>query len=306
MSGVPLPASPAWQVGPSIERRKSTLFPLWAPTADGTHVPAYYKVYRPRGAPGSAQQTRLEEALARMSRLDARFHRLAEGRPITAARVLDVDPERLTLVTLGLDGPPLGRAWRCAAPGGERENARRRYRLVGESIHLIERCADAQMPSSEDFLERKTELSVRRARKVLTPREHRSFCAYLDDLRSAAARECPTSVYAHNDVSRTNVLRQGQGVGLIDVSWMPALPGYDVACFMVRVEYESLWRTRWATAAIAELLQGYGDPDLLSGSAMRFAWVHRTMAVASRNASWGGRRRGARALAALGRAMRDG
>lgn len=297
---------PAWHLEPALRRRKSVVVPLRARLTRGGELRAFYKTYLPRSAPGSPERAILDGAFNRMARLSRRFDERSAGRPIAGARVLDVDTDRLTIVTLGLPGRPLGAAWRHRLPG-RRGNARARYRLVGEASSLIESCSDPHMPSTDAFLTRKAEASVRRGRVFFQGEERKAFQDTVERLRSEAAGEHPRAIYAHNDLSQTNILCDGMSIGLIDFGWRVAVPSYDLACFLVRLSYETPRPAPWTADLVDEVLAGYGDANLRASPAFRFSLLHRLVAMAAASASSTKHAsRGARALDSIRDLMSGG
>lgn len=275
-----LAPTPNWGVGTPQVRRTSVLYPLYALAADGTLVQAFYKIFTPAGPNVGWRSQQLSQILARTPQLNARFGELAAGSQVIAAPVLGLDAPHLGLVTLSIGSGSLGRAWRGFTPLWGDPHARGRYRRVGQAIRLIEECTDSSTPMVDGFMARKTERCLMRGEIVFSGMELRRFKSFVGRLGHAAAAAAPRAVFAHCDISESNVMRCGAGIGLIDFLWRTALSTYDLACFVVRLQYESAWAARWSNPAISEVLQGYGDPRLGSRPEWLFTWFHRTLAMA--------------------------
>lgn len=279
--GAPLGPSARWIIGPPQERRNSLLFPLVALGTNGVEVRAFYKAFRPIGNNADIHARKLSALLRRMPHLNQRFEEAAGRKPILSAPLLAVDPAGLVLVTMAVGDGPIGKAWGQRARPGGISIARCRYHRIGEAIAIIEQCTDDSAPHADESIEKICSHLLRRGAAIFSGAEFRRFSSFVDALSESAACAAPRAVYAHCDLSSSNIVKCGPGIGLIDFSWLPALPTYDLACFVVRLQYEMPWPSRLGQTLIREVLRGYGDKGLSTSPAWAFNWVHRTMAVAS-------------------------
>jgi hypothetical protein len=270
-----------WIVGKSVARERSMLFPLRV-ISESASVSAVYKVCRPRTKPQLVQ-----DALARSRQLTSSLAALGKDEAIRPATVLAVDPAKLTIVTIALPGRPVGRWIRQVLSSRGRGEALEVFRGIGKAARLIEQ---AGRPSSTDLVgspewNPRVERDLEMAAKVFSSREVDYLHAKLRELYQDALKDGDRT-YAHGDLSRTNILVSSQGIGLIDFGWQVRLPGFDLASFMYRMEYETLVPKAWAARVSAALLEGYGDPDITTSPSWNFYRLTRLLRRATRSMDW--------------------
>ncbi|HSK07087.1 MAG TPA: aminoglycoside phosphotransferase family protein [Acidimicrobiia bacterium] len=255
----------SWRVVDTIERPRSTIFRLVSvgTTKEGAEI--FYKVSH-SPIDSSPRRERWEnthaEGLSRTPALDEKLAGLTAGEAITFSRALAVDPATLTLVTLGVDGAPVGKVSRHFVTRARGARLVAALRVAGRAARLIEDCAPPGIEADREVLARAIERRTERARAVLpaaTVDELRRRMTALDD---EVLAQPGAMVYAHGDFSSSNILLRPDGIGLIDFTWSPRMRGFDVAHLAFRVAYETGASATRTDPLVAALLAGYGDPGL--------------------------------------------
>ncbi len=256
------PAVGEWQVLRREDRRRATVFELGASTKAGELLRCFYKEYHvgegPEAPEGQWVRT-TRDGLARSRRLAERLAALGREEGIDLALVLAVDPERLRIVTLGVDGTPIGRAFHGLRGVGHRLEARAAHRRVGRALRLLEEASVGEPGLEETALWRSVALGSQGNGALSASLEAR-----VRELEEGLLAERHRLFYAHGDVNRSNVLVAADRVGLIDIGWLPRFRGFDVAAFTFRVEYDQPVRSPLATELVEAVLDGYGDPETQS------------------------------------------
>lgn len=286
-----------WSVDRRMERKRSTVFSLRVVLAGPRVVPVFYKVVHrvptTDGVPDVLWTETLRAGMARSPNLTDRFLSVASPEHIGAPRVLAADPGRLAIVTLGVPGRPLGKAWRLVA-GWDR--ALRTFRRLGRAIRLVEEVSPAGLPADRPSAWRVFDSYQQRLEEALTFAEVKALHIRLEELYGLAASEANGTIYAHGDLSPGNVLVSGEEVHLLDLQWLPRLRGYDLANLVYRMDNESPHLAGWTARLHEELLAGYGDPDISKQPGWQFTRLQWLVKLALRN---GRPRQRAAALAEL-------
>ncbi|MEX2375758.1 MAG: phosphotransferase [Dehalococcoidia bacterium] len=276
-----------WEVVERIERPRSTIFRLQAPV--GTNrVDAFYKAdlrgaTDQQGTKNAADVLRIEACLN--LELQSEFRRISANHDLLLAS----DPDRLAAVRMGVPGRPLGSAlrwlprWRRAATVFEN---------IGTTLAAVEHVGRTLPlpPGTPDVLGF-VELTLDRAKPQLTKRSAASIQHELRSLADEPNREL-NLVWAHNDLSGSNILVDGQTVGIIDFSWAPRPQHSDLAHLHARIECERLSAPAWTKRALSDLRRGRGlEPHVdlsLADPAWRVALIERALRFIPRS---GNRRR---------------
>lgn len=262
-----------------IERGRSTVFPL---TADGRPgVVAYYKEMASSSETDSenarvrAQRTR--DGLARAVELERRLADLIGDEPISFSRSLAVDPERLISVTLAVAGDPFGATWRHLTTPGRSRVAQQWMRITGKAARLIEECTIVDLQDSDEDAGPRTGSRMKRLAEVIGPKQAASVGELLRTLREAVFNGPSPMVYAHGDLSSSNILI-AERLGLIDFGWVPRVRGYDISKLAFRIEYGTAL-PRWAVESLVDgLLEGFGDEGLAASP----VWAYHRLWMASK------------------------
>jgi hypothetical protein len=247
-------------------------------------VPVFYKVLFPAPidleSPKRWEQA-VAEGLARTEGLDGELARRLDGEPITFSQTLLVDIPSSTHITLGVEGEPFGKAWRHALGGARKRRALESLGLAGRAAALIEECTTTPPEVGRQEFDRITEKTRRRLGRAMPDVMAGKVASRLEELEAETFGK-GDFVYAHGDVSSTNLLVREGAIGLIDFAWAPRLRGFDVARFAYRLEYDTVTTRAWADAAVNALLNGYGDPDFNrspSWLALRVPWLLKIIAL---------------------------
>jgi hypothetical protein len=286
MFGWPSTGGVEWEVAPRLDRRRSTVFALRAVYPTGHDLSVFYKVLRPSGtdieSPHSWHRA-VAEGLARTERLDHELAQLLAEEPITFSRTLLIDIPSSTHLTIGVEGEPLGKTWRHTLTGSRRQRAMDYMWLVGRAASLIEQCTVTSPEVDRDEVDRIAGKTRRRISRALPESMADELASRLKELELETFGKGDL-VYAHGDVSSTNLLVREGAIGLIDFAWSPRLRGFDVARFAYRLEYDTVTGRTWAEAAVSALLEGYGHPDFRRSPnwlALRVPWLLKIIALGS-------------------------
>ena len=252
----------SWRVVDTIERPRSTIFRL---VAAGRGAEIYYKVSH-SPIDSSPRRERWEsthsEGLSRTPALDEKLAGLTAGEDITFSRALAVDPETLTLVTLGVAGSPVGKVSRHFVTRARRDRLVAAFQLAGRAARLIEDCAPPGIEADREIFAKAIERRTERAGAVLPASTVEALRQRMVALDDEVLAQPGAMVYAHGDFSSSNILLRPDGIGLIDFTWSPRLRGFDVAHLAFRVAYETGASATRTDTLVAALLDGYGDPGL--------------------------------------------
>jgi aminoglycoside phosphotransferase len=287
-----------WVVLRRIERPRSTLFQLRAHTPDGEHADAYYKVSRPPPYASERRErwvTTVRAGLARSMELERRLAGLVEGENIVFARALAVDPDALAVVTLAVPGEAMGKVWRHSLTRGARANAIEPLTLAGRAARLIEQCSTDPIEADTDTQTAAIERRLARVNAILPAATMRRLERRLAELETEMTRSPMPMVYCHGDFSSSNLLLDGDRIGLIDFTWPLRQRGFDLAHFAFRIEYDTAVPPALTAPLLAALVEGYGDPDVTRQPGYRFVRLSKLLKVLEDRRSWSRRRRRARA-----------
>lgn len=293
------PDGTSWEILGRIERPRSTLFLLRAHGVDlAVHTDAYYKVSHPPPYEGERRErwvATVRSGLVRSIELEQRLAALVAGEGITFARALAVDPDALAVVTLAVTGEAMGKAWRHALTRPARARAVEPLILAGRAARLIEQCTtdlvEPEGPSQSAVIDRR----LARVDSILPPSTMQRLERRMAELESEMVGEPLPMVYCHGDFSSSNLLLDGDRIGLIDFTWPLRQRGFDLAHFAFRLEYDTAIPAALTAPLVAALVEGYGNPDVTGQPGYRFVRLSKLLKVLEDQRSWSGRGRRARA-----------
>ncbi|HEX6147195.1 MAG TPA: phosphotransferase [Acidimicrobiia bacterium] len=287
-----------WEILGRIERPRSTLFLLRAHRVEAAApTDAYYKVSHPPPYTGERRErwvATVRSGLIRSMELEQRLAALVAGEGITFARALAVDPDVLAVVTLAVAGEAMGKVWRHALTREARAGAVGPLILAGRAARLIEQCTtDPVEPEgpSQSAVDRR----LARVDSILPPATMQRLERRMAELESGMMDEPLPMVYCHGDFSSTNLLLDGDRIGLIDFTWPLRQRGFDLAHFAFRIEYDTAIPPAMTAPLLAALIEGYGDPDVTGRPGYRFVRLSKLLKVLEDQRSWSSRGRRARA-----------
>jgi Phosphotransferase enzyme family len=289
-----------WIVGERTDRKRSTLFYLTLRSPEKTVATAWYKVaFFPPSEQDSRHLGRAREAMARSEDLGRRLMAQVEGLDVVLNETLAFDETTFEVVTLGLEGEPLGNPLRLLFTGQGRTSAQAACAAVGEAVRIVERLPHPDPAPELDRIWRETERKVESVAPLLPQADRHSLERAVDDLFRAASSEPDPLVLAHGDLSPGNVILMDKGItGVIDFGWIPQLRGFDLSRFVHRLRYTTPSLRRWTDSLTGSVLQGYGDPVAPDHPGWRFSEMQRLLATIQRleRKGEGGRRSAGRAL----------
>ncbi len=266
------PETLRWLVGPRIERRNSVLFPLRLVSAVGHCLDAYYKTYRHNGS-------EIQSRLIRMRELHEAFAAASYGEAIAVPRVLALRPRTLTMVSSAIRGRPLESALGYSVTPHRRRVALEACRRIGRAAYLIEQLPLPDEPVLDLAPQDRIDRSLERAHEFLEPDAWHSLRGRIFEARERVL-EGGLAVYAHGDLSGTNVLFGSNSVGFVDFGWQVRWPGYDLARLACRIALDPAVRSLQASALTAALTDGYGDLGLTSSPGWEFYTLRTTLRYA--------------------------
>jgi hypothetical protein len=289
-----------WIVGERTDRKRSTLFYLTLRSPERSVATAWYKVaYFPPEEQDSRHLGRAREALARSEEMGRRFMGQVDGLDLVLNETLAFDETTFEVVTLGLEGEPLGNPLRFLFTGKGRAGAQAACAAVGEAVRIVESLPRPDPAPELDRIWQETARKVESVGPLLPQADRHSLEKAVDVLFRAASSEPDPVVLAHGDLSSGNVIVMDRGVtGVIDFGWIPQLRGFDLSRFVHRLRYTTPSLRRWTDSLTESVLQGYGDIDATEHPGWRFSEMQRLLATIQRleRKGEGGRRSAGRAL----------
>ena len=291
-----------WTVGDRTDRKRSTLFPLTLRSPAGTVATAWYKTpYFPPADQDSRHLGRAREALSRGDEMARRFMELAGESALAINETLAFDENTLEVVTLGLEGEPMGNPLQYAFTGKSRAMALAAAAAVGQAVGVLESFPQPEPAPELDRIWKETERKVESIGPLLRGADRRSLDTHLGELFDMASADTRGVVVSHGDLSPGNVILMKDGTGLIDFGWIPQLRGFDLSRFVHRLRYTTTSFRPWTEALVAAVTEGYGDTDAASRPGWRFSEMQRLMGTIQRleRKGEGGRRSAGRALAEI-------
>ena len=274
-----------WSLDGQNQRRRSTVAPLLVRTPNGSQHRFWLKTLRrpddrsPATDDGAVAAWRqmVDRTLLMQERVRGALAPLGVAVPLVVAH----DLQHCSSVITHVEGAPYGRLTRHAV-GPRRAALLEAMRQVGGSVAALERVAP---PTAVWSAERVTGLVARWlpvASRVL-PDGDRRLRATGDEL-VAALRSRPHAVWTHGDLSLTNVLAgPGRTLSLIDFEFADSAVGSDIGIFAARLELEgggNMGRT--AAAAVAALVEGYGDSAVTTTPGFRAMQIKKAFQHLSR------------------------
>jgi hypothetical protein len=279
------PALLRWPVGNRVDRKRSTLFPLALIEHGGNRVvaTAFFKAsYFPPEEQESRHLGRVREALVRSDEMGRRFMDLVGDAPIKINVTLALDEESLQVVTLGLEGKPMGHPLRHSVGSTRRRHALETCAAVGKAIGIVEAIPRVDRDGDIARIWEDTERKIHSVAPMLDTGDVRSLERAMAELYAEAILESNAIIVAHGDLSTGNVIMMEEGTGLIDFGWIAQLRGFDLSRFVHRLRYTTPSYGPWTDQLIAAVLDGYGDADAPSRPGWRFSEMQRLLATVQR------------------------
>jgi Phosphotransferase enzyme family len=288
-----------WRPGRRVDRKRSTLFPLTLVSGSSPVATAWYKkVYFPGEKQSSKNLPRARAAILSSEAMGAAFQERAEPSAIHTNITLSLEPETLEVITLGLEGPPLGNPIRHYVTRPRRETALRTCADVGRAVAILEKMGDGDPKPGLERVWHETERKLVSVSPMITDKEFKALEASLSSLFEEAISEPAGITLAHGDLGPGNVIVMSSGTGIIDFMWVPQLRGFDLSRFVHRLRYTTPSYQPWITALTEATVEGYGDPHAASRPGWRFSELQRLLATVQLldKKGEGGRRAVGRAL----------
>jgi hypothetical protein len=274
------PGSLTWKIGRRIDRKRSSLFPLTLNSSSGAVATAWYKKpYFTEDRQGSKNLPRARDATLRGERLGARFEELAEGSGLATNVTLALDPETIEVITLGLEGRPLGHPIRHALTPRHRQVALETCAAVGRAVRIVEDMGEDGHEAELQRVWEETERKLVSVSPMISDAELKNLESALGRLFEEASREPGGVTLAHGDLGPGNVIVMPQGTGIIDFMWLPQLKGFDLSRFIHRIRYTTPSYRPWVSELSESVLDGYGDRDAPARPGWRFSEIQRLLAT---------------------------
>lgn len=266
----------AWSLDDQIQRPRSIMAPLLVRTPEGTEHRFWLKSLRrpDAGSPATddgavvAWRQMVDRTLLVQEQVRGALAPLGVDVPLVVAH----DQRQCSIVNTHVGGTPYRRLTRYAV-GPRRAALLEVMRQVGGAVAALERAAP---PTADWSTERVTGLVARwlpLASRVL-PDGDRRLEATGDEL-VAALRSRPHTVWMHGDLSLTNVLSgPGPTLSLVDFEFADSPAGSDIGIFAARLEMQGGGNLgRIAAAAVAALVEGYGDAAVTTTPGFRILQI---------------------------------
>jgi hypothetical protein len=274
-----------WRTIERLERWGSNVFRVQAARPGAEPVVAYYKAlaHNLREPLFRYSQPVTHDAVERVARQTERLTERSRGEPVVASRVLAVDPEALTIVTLEVPGQPLSNKM-LLPRRGVRSELTEVFRRIGRALYLVDQCTEPgeiDPITAQGLLSDLVAYRIQRFVRRWPRRRDREFLEHIDTLVTEI-RTCDDFVFAHGDMRFGNVLVAGDAVGLIDLNCIPRPRGWDLGMITAHLRTASL-RSGWGRRELeAALLDGYGDPEVTTWLGFRLAEIDRLAFNATR------------------------
>ena len=226
---------------------------------------------------------------------------LAGESSLAINETLAFDEDTLEVVTLGLEGEPMGNPLQFAFTGKSRARALAAAAAVGQAVRVLESFPQPEPGPELDRIWKETERKVESIGPLLPEADRRSLETHLGELFDMASADTRGVTVSHGDLSPGNVIMMEDGTGLIDFGWIPQLRGFDLSRFVHRLRYTTTSFRPWTEALVGAVTEGYGDTDAASRPGWRFSEMQRLMGTIQRleRKGEGGRRSAGRALAEI-------
>jgi aminoglycoside phosphotransferase (APT) family kinase protein len=272
---------PSWRVLSRIERRRSTVFECavgWPPGA-ASDVKVFYKAdYVSPDAPPDKRRRDIQRFSSALEREAALAPSVAKGLAalgVQSDELVALDVERLAAVRRAVPGRPLGSLGATALRSPQAFTAV--FSRVGLALRAIEAAGTSITgPAPERSPEDHLGWRVQNASEVLEPSQRSWLVKVVASLPSAEPAPMRW-LWAHNDVSLTNILVHRGGLGLIDFSWREGYPFHDLAHLRARLETSALPHRGLARRAVAALEQGAGVQSGASRTLVDLALLERAL-----------------------------
>jgi tRNA A-37 threonylcarbamoyl transferase component Bud32 len=275
----------AWSLDGRIQRPRSVVAPLLVRTPDGSEHRFWLKTLRtPDDRPVAtddgavaAWRRMVDRTLLMQERVRGALAPLGVDVPLVVA----YDRQHCSIVSTHVEGHPYGRLTRHAV-GPRRTALLEAMGQVGGSVSALERVAPATAAWPTEGVTGLVARWLPLASRVL-PDGDRRLEATGDEL-VAALRSRPHAVWTHGDLSLTNILSgPGRTVSLIDFEFADSPVGSDIGIFAARLELEGGGNVgRTAAAAVAALIEGYGDAAVTTTPGFRMMQIKKAFQHLSR------------------------
>ena len=277
------PENLRWDIGERLSRKRSTLFHLTLRSAAGEAIAtAYYKApYFPDAHERPRRNLeRVRVALKNSRSLGDRFAELAKSFDISVNVTLALNPETLEVITLGLEGRPMGNPLAYSISKGRRTEAVETCFRVGTAVRLLEELPVPGPGAERERIWGETKRKLDAASSILSVGEVNRLEVLLRQLLAGAFDQTRPVTLAHGDLGPSNVVMVPGGTGLIDFMWILQLRGFDLARFVHRLRSATVSFGPWTSALVEATLEGYGDPSAPEQPGWRFTALQRLLATA--------------------------
>ena len=291
-----------WDIGERLSRKRSTLFHLTLRSAAGESMAtAYYKApYFPLVLQRPDRNLeRVRVALKNSRSMGDHFAKLAGTSNISINVTLALNQETLEIITLGLEGRPMGNPLAYSISKGRRTEATEACMRVGTAVRLLEGIPVPVPGAERERIWGEAERKLTAASSILSGAEVNRLEELLTQLLADAFDQARPLVAAHGDLSPSNVILLQGGTGLIDFMWSPQLHGFDLARFVHRLRYATVSLGAWTETLVEATLEGYGDPSAPEQPGWRITALQRLLATALRSPLQRRRRSVRRAIARI-------
>lgn len=245
-----------WRVESAWTRPRADVYRLSIRTP-ARKLYSYYKVAgrldRSTGVRRPPADEDFRTAIARSIEAEEDLAVAVRGLDCRIPRLLAADVEQATTISTAVTGRALGLATpRLVQPFRTRSAMFRLGRAL-RSIETVGRrwADDRPIGAMIDSFDRRLEAIPSLSQEDLSALKSRVRRSY------AGAGESARWIASHGDVSPTNVLIDGKGLGLIDFSWSLAPPGHGVFQLSTRLAFQRPQYRRWTLGVERQLVNGY-------------------------------------------------
>lgn len=280
-----------------LERPDSTVFKVTASLDAESSMVCYVKSFRvPPHRPWMEQ--RLRNRVER-SALMGRMRDSGDGTRLLMPEVLATDPDQLAIVSVGIDGDPLGKAWRHLVTPRRLVAAEQTFVGVGRAIRDVEAMSLGRAEPTTYLDEERVQRALDIVLPVLSRSEAERTAAVVRTLHDEYAASPGGSYYCHGDINHSNVLIDGDQVNLIDFDLSSRPRTFDLSMFLLRLDLERPVLRPWTEKVKAWVVEGYGQSDVAKTPAFSLVRLIKLSGGIARNVQRGNQRRIRRYVARL-------